>query len=184
MERTTVAMLADYPVVYMVDPKSQWEDFKKSVKAAALAWNFREWLNTTVYGGDTWKQIEALGFKVKEEGAAEVKEGRPMPPPAAMDHRLLKIMGYTEQDFKFFQSTTKFVNVVTCEFEPSHHSAARQKLWAWMVKALKGGTAVAGPFHYLTESVSAYDVAGLFSELVRVIDSPTILSQAAALDDV
>ena len=51
------------------------------------------------------------------------------------------------------------------------------------MKALKGGTAVAGPFHYLTESVSAYDVAGLFSELV-VIDSPTILSQAVALGDV
>src|SRR4051812_29357434 len=68
MERTTtVSMLVDYPVVYMVDPKLQWEDFKKAVKSAALAWNFREWLNTTVYGGDTWRDIEALGFKVKDE---------------------------------------------------------------------------------------------------------------------
>lgn len=181
VERMT--MLVDFPVVYMVDPKSHWEDFKKAVKAAALAWNFREWLNTTVYGSDVWRQIEMLGYKVKRE-PVEAKEDAPAPPPNVMDERLLKIMGYTDMDFKFFQSTTKFINVVTLEYESSSLSAARQKLWTWMVKSLRGSGVVAGPFHYLTDTVTAYDVAGLFSELVRVIDTPTILSQAAALDDV
>jgi hypothetical protein len=151
MERTTtVAMLADYAVVYMTEPRAHWEDFKKAVKAAALAWNFREWLNTTVYGGDVWEQLEILGYKIKEDPKLEAKDDGPAPPPVAMDARLLKIMGYSEQDFKFFQSTTKFVNVVTLEFEPSGHSAARQKLWTWMVKALKGNGVVSGPYHYLT----------------------------------
>jgi len=68
-------MLNDIPVVYMTDAGLQWEDFKKAVKGCALAWNFREWLNTTVYGGTIWRKLAAAGVQVKQEGEVKVKEG-------------------------------------------------------------------------------------------------------------
>ena len=61
--------MPDFAPSYMLDTRLHWEDFKKAMKDHALAWNFREWLNTTIYGGATWtKVVASTGLKVKVEG--------------------------------------------------------------------------------------------------------------------
>ena len=39
---------------------------------------------------------------------------------------------------------------------------ARQTLWTWLVKSLKGNKATIGPFHYLVDEVQMYDITLLF----------------------
>ena len=53
-----------------------------------------------------------------------------------------------------------------------------------MCKALAGPSTgrMEGPYHYLTTKVDQYDVGQLYKELVRVIDTPTVLSHAHELD--
>ena len=139
-----------------------------------------------MYGGKTWKLLQAEGMKIKLEVGQEepltILGLQAKEEENGVDPRVLAIMGYSSTDFDFFQSTTQFVDVMTQKLEDSKYSNARQKLWAWMLKSLQGQKAAPGPYFYLVEEVIQYDVAGLFAELVRVIDQPTIVSQAVELD--
>ena len=56
------------------------------------------------------------------------------------------------------------------------------KLWAWMVKALAGPGKQEGRYHYLVHKVEQYDIAALFRDLTRIIDTPTIMTHADELD--
>jgi hypothetical protein len=47
-----------------------------------------------------------------------------------------------------------------------------------MVKSLFGPRSTPGPYHYLVEEVVHSDVAALYQQLIRVIDTPTMVSQA------
>jgi len=181
----TVMILADCAPCYLTDARMHWEDFKHAIKHCALTWNFRGWLNTVVYGGKVFKLLQAEGLKVKiEDGQEPVVFGEGKEDEFAVDPKLLAIMGYSVQDFEYFQSTTQFVDVLSKKMEDSRFSNARQKLWSWMVKSLHGPKAASGPYYYLIDEVVQYDVAGLYAELTRVIDQPTIVSQAVDLDAV
>ena len=169
----------------MTDPRLHWEDFKRRVKECAMAWYFRNWLHTVVYGGPQWLRIvETLGdgFQLKREEDSKQKEGEP--PVQKMSTEIMKIMGYTSHDVEFFQTSVSFVDVVSMTMEPPRQGLSRQKLWTWMVKSLHGPKTQPGPFYYLVDEVHHYDVASLFQELVRVADTPTILSQADDLETV
>ena len=69
----------------MLDTRLHWEDFKKCIKEYALAWNFREWINTTVFGGAMWRKVvDKTGVKIKEEKQDEGKAvGGEMDPAVA-----------------------------------------------------------------------------------------------------
>ena len=67
----------------------------------------------------------------------------------------------------------------TVEIEDVRRLPARQKMWSWITKSLKGNRAAVGPYHYLVDEVKAYDIAALFKRLVGVLEQITICS----LDD-
>jgi hypothetical protein len=67
MLKQTMSVLPDFAPCYMVDSKLHWHDFKRSLKENAMAWGFRQWFNTTVYGGPKWKELTAVGLKMKQE---------------------------------------------------------------------------------------------------------------------
>ena len=150
-----------------------------------MAWGFRQWFNTTVYNGPKWKELQALGLKMKQEDddeplpdAEDEDEGEEKAAQSLMPAEVMKIMGYSPSEVEFFQASTRFVNVLTGVLETTKQGIARQKLWNWMVKSLYGSRATPGPYHYLVEEVSHSDVAALYQQLIRVIDTPTMVSQA------
>ena len=52
-----------------------------------MAWNFREWINTTVYGSCMWQKVVAkTGVKVKEE------KGEPQVVENDLDAAVAKLM--------------------------------------------------------------------------------------------
>lgn len=179
----------------MVDSKTQWADFKKALRQTAMTWGFKQWFNTTVLGGPKWKEIQKLGVTAKDEDgdvvddaapeAVKPDEGDEADAPAdapenesKISSQVMKIMGYSESEVEYFQANTRFVNVLTGRVETQKDAIARQKLWHWMVKSLHGPRPAPGPYHYLLEEVAHSDVAALYQQLIRVIDTPTMVSQA------
>src|ERR1700751_5920898 len=67
----------------------------------------------------------------------------------------------------------------TVEFESERKIPARQKLWNWMVRSLRGNRPTCGSYHYLVDEVPIYDISYLFKRLVDVLEQITICS----LDD-
>jgi hypothetical protein len=151
-----------------------------------MAWNFREWINTTVYGGAKWQAVVELGVKVvKADDEDEIPALMPIKKEGdegdddegeAKNAEIFKIMGYSRTDVDYFQASTRFVNVLTGVVESNKLSAARQKLWNWMVKSLQGPKSNPGPYYYLVDEVAHSDVAALYQQLIRIIDTPTIVS--------
>ncbi len=86
-------------------------------------------------------------------------------------------MGYTHKEVDFFQVQTRFVNVLTDLWRRTS-TLWQGRNFGWMVKSLHGPKATPGPYHYLVEEVKHSDVAALYQQLIRVIDTPTMVSQA------
>ena len=68
---------------------------------------------------------------------------------AEMPAAVRKLLGYTQNEIEFFQSSPRFFNVVTCVIESRTVGVCRQRLWTWMVQSLKGTGTIPGAFHYL-----------------------------------
>jgi len=137
----------------------------------------RDWLNTVVYGSKQWKDIaEAEKLQVMKAENEDVKLEAPR--LAEMSAAVRKLMGYTQNEIEFFQSSTRYINVVTCVIESRTVGVCRQRLWTWMVQSLKGTGSTPGAFHYLVGEVQVGDVAALYRQLARAIETPTIVSQA------
>ena len=174
---TKYMTLPDYPCCYRLDPKS-WEDWKKSVRDCSIAWNFRDWLNTIVYGSALWQRVAEAGkLKVKTEEDEEVK-GEALP-ASGMSDEVRVALGYNRNEVDFFQSSTRYINVVSCVIENrTIGSSSGRSSGLGMVRCLHGPGGVAGPYHCLRDQVQLYDVAALYRQLARVIETPTIVSQA------
>lgn len=67
----------------------------------------------------------------------------------------------------------------TVEYESDRKLPARQKLWNWIVRSLRGNKPACGAYHYLVDEVQTYDISYLFKRLVDVLEQITICS----LDD-
>jgi hypothetical protein len=178
-------VLPDLPVVYMTDVRAHWEDFRKALKEASVLWGLVGWITTVLHGGVTWKELEARAMlgdynKVKEEHDEDVDQKV----EADLSEEMQRALGLTSRDREFFQVSLKFISTVTWRVEDARKLPARSKLWAWICKALAGPNPARqeGPYHYLTTKVEQYDVGALYKELVRVIDTPTVLSHAHELD--
>ena len=75
--------------------------------------------------------------------------------------------------------STQFCCLSTVEFEDDRRLLARQRLWSWIVRSLRGNRASAGPYHYLVDEVQMYDISHLLKCLLNVLEQITICS----LDD-
>jgi hypothetical protein len=195
---TSITILPDVAPCYLVDSKTQWSDFKKALRQTAMTWGFRQWFNTTVLGGPKWNGVAALGVIAKDENGNEIEIESETPDgngakaeedaqeeeeevEEKLSEKIMKIMGYSESEVDYFQASTRFVNVLTGVVESNKEGLARQKLWHWMLKSLHGPQTTPGPFHYLADEVTHMDVAALYQQLIRVIDTPTMVSQADEL---
>ena len=91
---SSVYTLTDFPPVYLIDPEVHWEPFKKAVKDCAVAWNFKNWLNTIIYQSEAYKKVVAAKggeMKLKKENVVD-KEAKAQEPPA-MTPQVRKALG-------------------------------------------------------------------------------------------
>ena len=70
------------------------------------------------------------------------------------------------------------------EYEEDRKLPARQKLWTWITKSLRGNRPAAAPYHYLVDEVDMYDISHLFKRLVDVLEQITICSLDDELEEI
>jgi hypothetical protein len=98
---------------------------------------------------------------------------------AAVSAKLVAQMGLPKNLSESHVSSMQFCNLTSLAYETDKKLPARQKLWHWVVKALRGLKPVPGPYHYLVDEVQCYDISYLFKRLCQVLEQITICS----LDD-
>ena len=177
--------LVDIPCVYLND-RASWPDFKRAVTECGLIWNLSEWMTTIVYKGTEWKLIHENGtdlstyFPVVEKtGAGDGKISK----TSALGTKLVALLQRptTMGDLK---PSALFCCLNTVEFEDDRRLPARQKLWNWLVRSLRGNRPTPGPFHYLVNEIQMYDISYLFKRLVDVLDQITICSLDDELENI
>ena len=128
--------LQDYPVVYMTDVRSHWEDFRKAIKDISLAWGLKGWISTVVVGGPTWKDLRRQGLltdynkkyeiaepdKKEDEGDDDDDEKQ----EPQLDEELQRALGLTDKDQEYFQLHLQFVDTMTWERESKKRLPASQ----------------------------------------------------------
>ena len=113
---SSVYTLTDFPPVYLIDPKVHWEPFKKAVKDCAVAWNFKNWLNTVIYQSEAYSKVVAAKggeMKLKKENVVDKDGEAKAQEPPVMTPEVRKALGYGESIFEYFQSDVVFVDVVS-----------------------------------------------------------------------
>ena len=173
--------LVEIPCSFLYD-RSGWPAFKRALNECGLTWNLPDWMTTIVYKGTEWKAIAAKGTdldtyfpvveKTKAGDGASSKSSK-------LGLKLTHLLGLPTNMGESIRPSVQFCCLSTVEFEDERRLPARQKLWTWIVKSLRGNKATIGPFHYLIDEVQMYDIALLFKRLVEVLEQITICS----LDD-
>jgi hypothetical protein len=144
--------LPEFPVVFMVDAKLNWEDFKKAIKEVAVDWGFKEWLTTVVLGGKVWKDLEGKHLTEKFNHPKEKEHAEQK--VAELHADLRKALGIAERDEEFFQMSVQFIDMVSMDIEginkaPARHmglvcqGTGRAKVpptWAVSLSRLQGGS--------------------------------------------
>ena len=162
------------------------QDFFFAVTECGLIWNLSEWMTTIVYKGTEWKLIHENGtdlstyFPVVEKtGAGDGKISK----TSALGTKLVALLQRptTMGDLK---PSALFCCLNTVEFEDDRRLPARQKLWNWLVRSLRGNRPTPGPFHYLVNEIQMYDISYLFKRLVDVLDQITICSLDDELENI
>ena len=103
---TTHAALVDMAVSPLVE-KAGWEEFRRKIKDVAMAWNYREWIQTCALDSQTWEKVKAAGGRLVMDGAKLEEKLN------VADDELAAIMaaaGVKIKDVDFFQSTVQFVS--------------------------------------------------------------------------
>jgi transposase InsO family protein len=175
------APLVDIPCVYLND-RGSWADFKKALNECGLIWNLPDWMTTIVYRGTEWDQIGTKGTNladyfpaIEKTGAGDGNESK----TSALGAKLVGLLGLPKNIGDYIRPNVQFCCLNTVEFEADRKLPARQKLWSWLIRSLRGNKATPGPYHYLVDEVQMYDISLLFKRLVDVLEQITICS----LDD-
>ena len=137
--------LVDIPCMFLND-RSGWPDFKRALTECGLIWNLSEWMSTIVYRGAEWKLIQEKGTDlsiyfpaVEKTGAGDGNFSK----TSALGAKLVGLLSRPTAvaDFK---PSVQFCCLSTVEFEDDRRLPARQKLWNWMVRSLRGNRASLG----------------------------------------
>jgi len=137
--------LVDLPCVYLYD-RSGWSDFKRALNECGLVWNLSDWMTTIVYHGKEWDAICAKSEVKLDEYFPMVEK------KAAGDGA----------DSKSSALGAKLVGLLGLP--------ARQKMWNWIVRSLRGARSTPGPYHYLVDEVQIYDISHLRKAIKRLHD--------------
>ena len=172
--------LVDIPCVYLQD-RSIWSDFKRALNECGLIWNLSEWMTTIVYHGTEWNLIKDKGTDLDTyfpRGEKTVAGDGNISKTSSLGAKLVGLLD-RPKNLGDFKASVLFCCLSTVEFEDERRLPARQKLWNWLVRSLRGNRPSPGPFHYLVDEVQMYDISYLFKRLVDVLEQITICS----LDD-
>lgn len=175
-------MLLDAPPVYLTE-KYHWQDFKKAINECGLAWALPDWMTTIVYQGTEWKEIatkksvnlDEFFPKVQKKQAADGVDAK----SSDLSTKLVGLLDFPKNISQYIQPTLLFCNLRTVEYESEKKLPARQKMWAWVLKCLRGPRSIPGQYYYLVDEVTPYDISYLFKRLCQVLEQVTICS----LDD-
>ena len=172
--------LVDMPCVFLND-RTCWPDFKRALTECGLIWNISEWMTTIVYKGVEWKTIRDNGTDLSAYFPVIEKTGAGDGNFSKTSTLGAKLVGLLSRPTAVadFKPSVQFCCLSTVEFEDDRRLPARQKLWNWIVRSLRGNRTSPGPFHYLVDEIQMYDISYLFKRLVDVLDQITICS----LDD-
>ena len=174
--------LVELPFSYLLE-RGAWSEFRRALNTCGLSWNIPDCMCTIIHGGPDYTKLlekdKELGiiFKQKAVTLGEGEESKEV--SADKSRALIKLLGFSNSMCEYIQMSTKYCNLSKLEFEPDSKLPARQKMWSWMVKCLVGAKSIPGPYYYLVNQVSVYDISGLFKRLMEVIETVTICS----LDD-
>ena len=173
----SVAPLVDIPCVYLLD-RSSWPEFQRALNECGLTWNLSEWMTTIVHHGVEWKQVVAGGTplqdyfpQVEKKSAGDGSYSK----TSLLGQKLVATLKLPK-NLGDLRPSTQFCCLSTVEFEDDRRLPARQRMWSWMVRSLRGNRQSAGPYHYLVDEVQMYDISHLFKRLLNVLEQITICS--------
>ena len=83
-----------------------------------------------------------------------------------------------------FKPSQIFCCLATVEYKEDRKLPARQKLWTWVTKSLRGNRPAPAPYHYLVDEVDMYDISRLFKRSVHVLEQITICSLDDELEEI
>lgn len=173
--------LVDIPCVYLND-RSVWPDFKRAIHECGLIWGLPDWMTTITYKGIEWQNLQVehatdLSVYFPPVDKAQAGDGL-VSKSSALGIKLAGLLG-RPKSLADTISNVQFCCLTTVEYETERKLPARQKLWSWMVRSLRGNKPTQGPYHYLVDEMQTYDISYLFKRLIDVLEQVTICS----LDD-
>lgn len=172
--------LVDIAPVYLLD-RNGWNEFKRALNECGLIWNIPHWMTTIVYKGKEWEEQAAKGINLAAYFVDDKKtqvEGKELG-TSELGAKLIASLGLPKNMGEYIQPGLRFCVLNTVEFESDRKLPARQKLWNWLLKCLRGPKLTVGPYYYLIDEVKPYDISHLFKRLCQVLEQITICS----LDD-
>jgi hypothetical protein len=181
----TEIALSEITQLYLLD-RNGWLDFKRALNECGLTWNFPAWMTTIVYRGKDWSEYKEKGVNLDEYFSPERYSGVGGMGTSTSDlsQRLVDMLGLPKNVSEFRDTSLRFCNLTTIEFESDRKLPARQKFWTWMVRALRGPKQTPGQYFYLVDEIQRYDIAHLFKRLCQVLEQVTICSLDDELESV
>ena len=139
-EHFSPSNLIDLPCLYLYD-RSCWPDFKRALNECGLSWNLPDWLTTIVYQGEEWKRVIKTGHDLNSYFPTPDKknaEDGNYAKSSALGTKLVSLLGLPKNLGESIQPTIQFCCLFTVKFEDERRLPARQKMWSWLVRSLKG----------------------------------------------
>src|SRR5688572_3424831 len=176
-DNTYSTHLIDINPVYLLD-RSGWVEFKRALNECGLIWNIPHWMTTIVYMGTEWNEQVAKGVQLATYFVDDKKtniEGKEVG-TSELGAKLIASLGLPKNMGEYIQPGLRFCVLNTVEFESDRKLPARQKLWNWLLKCLRGPKLAVGSYYYLIDEVKPYDISHLFKRLCQVLEQITICS--------
>ena len=178
-------LLTDIPCVFLHE-RGCWSEFKKSLNECALTWGLPDWMTTIVYKGVEWRDCATKGTDlsiyfpvIQKTGAGDGLISK----QSVLGAKLTALLE-RPKNLGSFKPSQIFCCLATVEYEEDRKLPARQKLWTWITKSLRGNRPAAAPYHYLVDEVDMYDISHLFKRLVDVLEQITICSLDDELEEI
>ena len=117
---------------------------------------YPDWMTTIVYQGMEWRDIAKKQVNLDEffpqqqkKNAGDGAESK----SSDLSKKLVGLLDFPKNISEYIQPTLQFCNLRTVEFEPEKKLPARQKMWSWLLKCLRGPRSIPGQYYYLVDEV-------------------------------
>ena len=127
------------------------EEFKKILNECGGAWNIPHWMTTILSGGDEWKLMLLDGHDMESIFPTLVKRsaGDGIETTAStLASRLVASLGLPQNLGDSIRHDVQYC-CLSVEYEDDRRLPARQKMWTWLTKSLRGNRATVGPYRLL-----------------------------------